>query len=92
MVLLFCGVSHVTNQEALLKLAVRPSELVWVWATQWGNDGKGPHMFKSWFDREDTWGSVLTNLHNQVCCSCRVMARAVQGSSWPFSCFVESWV
>jgi hypothetical protein len=27
---------YVTNQEALKKLAVRPSELVWVWATQWG--------------------------------------------------------
>jgi hypothetical protein len=29
-------------------------------------DDKGPHMIKSWFDREDTWGSVMTNLHNQA--------------------------
>jgi hypothetical protein len=49
----------VTNQEALQKLAVTPSELVWVWTSQWA-DGKGPHAFKSWFDREDTWGSVLS--------------------------------
>eukprot|EP01062_Namystynia_karyoxenos_P032056 TRINITY_DN23698_c0_g1_i2.p1 TRINITY_DN23698_c0_g1~~TRINITY_DN23698_c0_g1_i2.p1 ORF type:complete len:437 (+),score=147.73 TRINITY_DN23698_c0_g1_i2:72-1382(+) len=56
---------HVVNREALHKLAVTPRELVWVWATQW-NDGKGPHMFKSWFDRKDTWGSMLTNLHNQA--------------------------
>ena len=29
-------------------------------------DDKGPHMFKSWFDRDDAWGSMLTNLHDQA--------------------------
>ena len=29
-------------------------------------DDKGPHMFKSWFDRQDSWASVLTNAHNQI--------------------------
>ena len=24
------------------------------------------HMFKSWFDIEDAWGSTLSNAHNQV--------------------------
>lgn len=57
----------VTDQESLKKLAIRPSELAWVWALDaWANDTKGPHMLKSWFDRKDTWGSVLTNAHNQV--------------------------
>eukprot|EP01065_Artemidia_motanka_P010782 TRINITY_DN15775_c0_g1_i1.p1 TRINITY_DN15775_c0_g1~~TRINITY_DN15775_c0_g1_i1.p1 ORF type:complete len:434 (+),score=126.46 TRINITY_DN15775_c0_g1_i1:57-1358(+) len=56
---------HVKNSEALHKLATSKRELVWVWATQFG-DAKGPHMFKSWFDRKDTWGSMLTNLHNQA--------------------------
>ena len=23
-------------------------------------------MFKSWFDRQDSWASVLTNAHNQI--------------------------
>jgi hypothetical protein len=78
------GASEV-QQEALLKLATRPEELAWVWATRWGResvifgsgdgdadargrltDDKGPHMIKSWFDREDNWGSVMTNLHNQA--------------------------
>ena len=27
---------------------------------------RGPHMFKSWFDIEDAWGSTLSNAHNQV--------------------------
>ena len=52
------------QQESYLKLAVKPEELVWVWATKWGRDSvvahphdargqlvddKGPHMFKSWY-------------------------------------------
>jgi len=58
---------HITDQEALLKLATSPRELVWTWATDWGaDDDLGPHMFKSWFDTEDTWGSTLTNAQNQV--------------------------
>eukprot|EP01046_Picozoa_sp_COSAG06_P014296 COSAG06_NODE_884_length_11783_cov_10.515919_13_plen_49_part_00 len=43
-----------------------------MWATKWGRDSvvadphdvrgrlvddKGPHMFKSWFDRQDSWAS-----------------------------------
>ena len=69
------------QQESLLKLATKPEELVWAWATKWGRDSvvadphdvrgrlvddKGPHMFKSWFDRQDSWQSVLTNAANQV--------------------------
>eukprot|EP01051_Picozoa_sp_SAG22_P016129 SAG22_NODE_2219_length_2823_cov_1.220999_2_plen_610_part_00 len=69
------------QQESLLKLATKPEELVWVWATKWGRDSvvtdasdargrlvddKGPHMYKSWFDRQDSWQSVLTNAANQV--------------------------
>lgn len=69
------------QQESILKLANRPEELAWVWATEWGRnsvvpdpedargrltDDKGPHMFKSWFDRQDTWFSALTNLHSQA--------------------------
>lgn len=52
----------VHDDEALLKVAVRPSELVWNWATRLPH---GPHLFKSWFDRSDTWPSFLTNVHNQ---------------------------
>jgi alpha-galactosidase len=69
------------QQESYLKLAVKSEELVWVWATKWGRDSvvadphdvrgrlvddKGPHMFKSWFDRQDSWDSVLTNTQNQI--------------------------
>lgn len=69
------------QQESILKLATRPEELAWVWATAWGRssvvpdaedargrltDDKGPHMFKSWFDRQDSWYSALTNLHSQA--------------------------
>eukprot|EP00937_MAST-01D_sp_MAST-1D-sp2_P005850 g5850.t1 len=58
------------DQEALKKLALKPSELAWVWAWAPGSDAgaepKGPHMLKSWFDRFDTWGSTLTNAHNQI--------------------------
>merc|ERR1711871_117463 len=61
----------VTNKEALLKLATRPDELGWVWATRWerershsNQDDKGPHMIKTWFDQHDSWSSMLSNAHN----------------------------
>ena len=69
------------QQESYLKLALKPEELTWVWATKWGRDSvvadphdargrlvddKGPHMIKSWFDRQDSWPSVLTNAQNQI--------------------------
>ena len=65
---------HVTDNEALLKLAVKPSELAWVWIeaqdaqqrAATGGDARGPHMFKSWFDIMDAWGSTLSTLHNQA--------------------------
>lgn len=58
---------HVTDPEAIYKLAINYTELVWNWAG-FPNTNLGPHahMFKSWFDREDNWYSVLDNLHNQV--------------------------
>jgi hypothetical protein len=63
----------VTDTEARLKLATSPKELVWRWVDDEGDawrakDGgvRGPHMFKSWFDIEDAWGSTLSNAHNQV--------------------------
>lgn len=55
----------VVDQEYIKKEAVKPSELVWVWATQW-SDGKGPHFFKSWYDISDSWESTLDNAHNQI--------------------------
>ena len=54
---------HVSDKEALYKLAVVPEELVWVWARNTA------HMTKSWFDIQDTWASTLTNSHNQVRCA-----------------------
>lgn len=58
---------HVTDREALLKLATAPKELVWNWVTEMGKDDDlGPHMIKSWFDSEDYWGSTLTLAQNQA--------------------------
>lgn len=58
---------HVVYDEALAKLATSPDELAWVWTSRLdAADGKGPHMLKTWFDRDDTWVSVLTNAHNQA--------------------------
>lgn len=56
---------HVMYEEAIIKVATRPEELVWYWSTQL-DPSIGPHLTKSWFDRKDTWISMLTNLHNQV--------------------------
>jgi alpha-galactosidase len=55
----------VTDREAIVKLATSWTELVWFWG---GFAGGAPHahMFKSWFDREDTWRSMLDNAHNQI--------------------------
>lgn len=57
---------HVHSKEALQKVAVKPSELAWVWLDQLPQQEKGPHMFKSWFDISDTFASTMTNVHNQV--------------------------
>lgn len=51
---------HVTDPEMLLKLAITPNELVWHWARDTA------HMFKSWFDINDSWKSTLSNVHNQI--------------------------
>lgn len=56
----------VTDEECLVKVATRPQELVWVWASVPGSENWAPHMFKSWFDRSDTWLSMLSNVHNQI--------------------------
>lgn len=52
--------AHVSNPEAIRKLAVTPGELAWRWAL--------PHadMVKSWLDIEDTFESTIDNLHNQI--------------------------
>jgi len=57
---------HISDKEAKKKLATKPSELVWVWLGTLPDQEKGPHLFKSWFDIEDTFLSTMTNLHNQV--------------------------
>ena len=58
---------HVSDLEAIYKLAINYKELVWNWAGISNTTvGVHAHMFKSWFDREDNWYSVLDNLHNQI--------------------------
>mmetsp|Transcript_72642 Transcript_72642/g.188575 ORF Transcript_72642/g.188575 Transcript_72642/m.188575 type:complete len:449 (-) Transcript_72642:37-1383(-) len=53
---------YVEDTECLVKLATKPEELVWLWTkAPWG-----PHVFKSWFDRHDSWMSMLSNVHNQI--------------------------
>ena len=51
------------------KLATSPEELVWVWTASIvdpaSGEYAGPRMFKSWFDRENSWASLLSNVHNQ---------------------------
>ena len=51
--------------QSSISTQVRPEELVWYWTARWA-DGKGPHLLKSWFDRKDSWASVLTNVQNQI--------------------------
>jgi alpha-galactosidase len=51
---------NVHNEECLVKVALRPRELVWRWAADTA------HAFKSWFDIDDTYRSTLTNAHNQI--------------------------
>jgi hypothetical protein len=41
-------------------LALKPSELGWTWGAD------VCHMMKSWYDRDDTWESFLSNMHNQI--------------------------
>lgn len=56
----------VQNQEALQKLALKSEELAWFWTSQLPDPEKGPHLVKSWFDRKDSYASILSNAHNQI--------------------------
>ena len=51
---------HVVNEESLAKVATRTDELVWTWAPMYVD------MYKSAFDRSDTWTSLLVTAHNQA--------------------------
>jgi len=51
---------HHSDLEELKKIALIPEELVWHWGPETA------HMWKSWFDLEDTWQSTLDNIHHQV--------------------------
>jgi len=49
----------VYGQEELRKVALSPSELTWNWGLL---QQPHTHMIKSWFDRMDTWASLLSNI------------------------------
>jgi len=43
-----------------IKMAHQWEDLVWIWGPSTAN------MFKSWFDRSDTWMSIMDNSHQQI--------------------------
>lgn len=54
---------------------------------RWVQENNTADMWKSWFDRDDTWHSLLTNVHNQVRTgyyqSCgHIMTPGMQPSAW----------
>eukprot|EP01060_Flectonema_neradi_P029220 TRINITY_DN3984_c0_g1_i1.p1 TRINITY_DN3984_c0_g1~~TRINITY_DN3984_c0_g1_i1.p1 ORF type:complete len:443 (+),score=78.64 TRINITY_DN3984_c0_g1_i1:42-1370(+) len=59
----------VTNKEAITKLATKPEEISWVWVHKMKSEDtdptqhKGPHLIKHWFDRDDSFVSLMTNIH-----------------------------
>eukprot|EP01051_Picozoa_sp_SAG22_P019672 SAG22_NODE_3708_length_1564_cov_1.243686_1_plen_91_part_10 len=47
-------------QSDVAKLAVQPSQLGWTWAAD------VCHMMKTTFDTNDSWESMLNNLHSSI--------------------------
>eukprot|EP00727_Mastigamoeba_balamuthi_P004687 m51a1_g14216 putative alpha-galactosidase (450) ;mRNA; f:180907-182653 len=57
---LFNPFHHSVPSSHRIKVADAWQDLVWVWGPDTCN------MWKSWFDRKDTWESFLDNLHMQI--------------------------
>jgi len=51
---------HRTDPQLMVKIALKPSELIWNWGPSTAN------MWKLWFDHHDHWYSTLDNVHHMI--------------------------